>query len=262
MKFNKFVAKHKVLALILINAVEFSLLALLCYLKVSGVTGAIVWGVILLLVNLLLAWAVESALLDGPIKMLDNYCDPDELYNMTTELLSYNLKEKKRLVVLMDHATVLSAMAEYEKACSILEGINPAKLGGAIHIVMIYNYNLANMYMALERFDEAKTLFDTAEQLYGCIKEGKFKNSLAGIMKNAKLYNHYCKGEYDEVIKCSGEVSNVSLRHSLSAAFICAEVYLKLGEKEKAREKLNYVNAYGNRLHIAKQAKMLLEETK
>ena len=59
---------------------------------------------------------------------------------------------------------------------------------------------------------------------------------------------------------CSLKVSNSPLRHKVSVAFVCAKAYLKLGEREKAREKLNYVLVYGNRLHIVGCAKQLLEE--
>lgn len=260
MKFNKFVAKHKVLALILINGVEYLFLAFMYYLQFLGLTGVIVWAIILFIVNFLSAWVVESVLLEGPLKVLDNYCDPDDFYNMTKELLSYKLKGRKRLVILMDYSTALSAKGEYEEACSILESIDSAKLSqGAAHILMIYNYNLACMYMNLERYEEARPLFEVTEQFYNCLKEGKFKSSWAIIAENAKLFNHYCKGEYAETLRYEQDVENAPLRQKVSRSFTFAKAYLALGENEKAREKLNFVLVNGNRLHIVKLAKQLLD---
>ncbi|MBQ4562965.1 MAG: hypothetical protein IJA58_00630, partial [Lachnospiraceae bacterium] len=50
-----------------------------------------------------------------------------------------------------------------------------------------------------------------------------------------------------------------NLKEEVSVSLLQAKAYLKLGDMEKAREKLDYVIKKGNKLYAVTEAKQLME---
>lgn len=260
MKFNKFVAKHKVLALILINGVEFLALVLICNLYRLDVMSITLPCVLLFEINLSLALSVEAMLLRGPTQMLNMYCDPDEFYNITKELLTYRLSKAKRCIMLINYAVALSDKGEYEQALDILKSLDIYdRIKKAPILGLVYYHNLASMYFSVKNMEQAKKNFQKSIEIYDNLARIKFRQQYAQFSKIDRACVYICDEEYSKAVALLDDKQNYDMRFMVGKSYICAKAYLALGENEKAREKLNFVLVNGNRLHIVKLAKQLLD---
>ena len=204
---------------------------------------------------------VESSsdkLLRSAAKALHQSCDPTVLLNETEEQLKYVKKGITNQLILLNHAVALGYLGEYSKAFEILNDLDTDKYRLMFfyraYIKMARSNNMAEICDELGDFESAsqwheKTLV-FAKKLG---MTGTKEIILAGASESLR------KKDFVAALKALEGFKDKNMLEKVCVSMIYAKAYIGLGEKEKAKEKLDFIVENGNKLHMVEQAKKMLE---
>lgn len=162
--------------------------------------------------------------------------------------------------LLILYCLALRNTGKYQKAFEILSSINIDKFAGTLPVnKIVYYNNLSDICELLNQYEQADIWYAKMMQLYSDMPDNKTKKKLNNLVLEAKISNQFLAGQYSEIIESLNSFEPNSLSSTIENAWLCAQAYLKLNEREKAIEKLNFIIEKGNKLYTVTKAKMLLE---
>ena len=254
-------AKHRLLAIIL-----GSLFLCAVYTGIMMDIGASFWFIVLadLFLIFITCTTVDNApfyLLKQSREELDNNCNPIPLKMELEKLLAYKNSEVTQQGLLIEYAMALNFMGSYEKSYEILSSINIDKSSKTLpgNKIVYYN-NRMEQCMLLEKYEEACIWYLKASQMYADMKESKHKKILENTIQEAEAVYYFCKKEYEKAAHILDASVSRCLRNKVEDAYLYAKIYVALGDKVNAREKLTFVIQNGNNLHCVENAKKMLEQ--
>ena len=199
-------------------------------------------------------------LLQEPLAQLHHQCDPYPMMAESRLQLEQKFDGPHRQLLEINLAVTLRETGEYEKALEILENINIDKFPNTTPFSKyIYYHNLCDLNYLLDRKEEARIWARKMRQIYTDLPTVKSKNELTATHELMEAEILYYEGDHAASLR---KVAWIKLPYPcvvMSASMLAARCHIALDEPEKAREKLNYVAEHGNKLHIAQEAKELLE---
>jgi tetratricopeptide (TPR) repeat protein len=204
--------------------------------------------------------AAPAKLLQEPLEIMNQQCDPYPFLEETKVQLSRRLNGPQQQVNEINYATALRATGETYNAAEILESINIDRYPGTTpYIKFVYYNNLADVLFALERTTEGLIWHKKALMIYQDLPQNKFKQQYVHTFEMCEAEGLYYQQEYSHALRKLAWIKCDSSRTLLDAALLAAKCHLELDEYDKAKEKLQYVIDHGNRLHIVTEAQQLLE---
>lgn len=256
---SRWVTKNKLLAMILLCVSEIAIYSL--FLHWLGAWGwlIVLFDLLLIFVNYAFVNSCINILLQEPIKIMNEACDPFPLFQETEALLSYKNSEKNKQVLLINYCVALRNMGGYQKVYELLSSVNIDKDAGMLPIYkVVYYNNLADACALLQKNEQADIWYAKMMQLYSDMKENKMKTALVPNILSAQASNLFRAGAYQQAIAVLDSIRPECLSQAIDNALLSARAFLKLEDKEKARERLLFVIANGNRLYAVVEAKALL----
>lgn len=215
--------------------------------------------VIWLIVTRIIASA-PAKLLQEPLDIMNQQCDPHPFLEETTRQLSRRFHGPQQQLNEINHATALRMVGENHKVAEILESINIDRFPGTTpYIKFVYYNNLSDVLFALDRAAEGLIWHKKALMIFRDLPENKIKQQYTPTCELSQAEGLYHQKEYTLALQKAAWIKCETTRTLLDAALLAAKCHIKLEEPEKAREKLQYVISHGNRLHIVQEATVLLE---
>ena len=226
---------------------------------VSLLTVYFIGLIVLFIFNRFLSVAAGKVM-EEPFALCDQECDPYPLLDALRQIVAKNQNSPQQQSAQINYAQALRLVGENYKCADILAQINIDRYPATnIYTKFIYYNSLADVLFALERDPEAHIWHRKAMQIYTDMPQNKLKQQLEPDVQLSAAGALYRAGDHITAlqkvawIKCKGK------RQLLDAALLAAKCHLALEEPEKAKEKLQYVADNGNKLHIAEEARVLLE---
>ncbi len=189
-------------------------------------------------------------------------CNPTEYFEFI-EIL-YN-SCPKNFIYTLDYCSMLvnSDSSNYQIAKDILEGFDLSRFSKKIYypLVAIYYNNLCDVYMNLDELDKAEEAYGKMLAIFSTpeAKEG-FKPHLFSTLALTTAEISVKKGDYEKALAEIEKHEKTDLLEKVKHAFALANIYIGLGETEKANVELNYVIENGNKLAIVPKAKELIQQ--
>lgn len=187
-------------------------------------------------------------------------CDPFPLLRISEKLLSSNISTVARRNLTVNYCIALRGIGEYEKAYEALKGLNiedfPARMN--LNKLILYN-NLADLCFLLEKYDEVLEYHEKFEAIYNSLKMEKLDPAFQNAANSLCIDRLYINGDYLGALELMRNQKPTHLESRINTAFYYAKIYIKLGDKENAKENLNYVIENGNRLFAVVEARRMLE---
>ena len=207
-----------------------------------------------------LLFSFYSSLFSKPIAEFNNKCDPYPLIEESEKHLNAHYSVLDKFILLVNYSAALKASGQYQKALDILLSIDieADSMKKFQHLKAAYYYRLMELCEFLNKGAQADFAYSKFLELIPQIKKEKFKKSLEIEIVLGKVLDAYRKGDYQTVVETlESSVLNV-FSSQITSSLTCAKAYLKLGETEKAKEKLEYVIENGNKLHCVTEAREML----
>ncbi|MBQ4556562.1 MAG: tetratricopeptide repeat protein [Clostridia bacterium] len=221
----------------------------------------IVGNMLILLFAYVFPYSCTTKLLQAVVDELNNNCDPYPLLDETRRQLERVKEGSEQQLLMTNQCAALISIGEYQKGIDLLTSINIDKYSTTPAILkFIYYNNLASCYWHIDDIENAVTLNKKAIAIYNDLPDTKEKHFFTYAVKDCQASVLFSEGKYDEALKLLEEapIENASAR--ISNTYARAEIYMKKGEIEIARNLLNYVIANGNKLYSVVRAKEMLEK--
>ena len=259
-KINRWFAMHSVALLLLACSVIGCLGG---YLMLLDVTPWIVYPLIVLAVNCAVRCISRASvrLLKKPLAQLHHDCDPYPILDEIKLQQSYPGNERVKQIRIINYATALREIGEYEKARMLMESINVDKCANMPMVFkVIYYNNRMDLCVLTGKTQEALIWYGKAMQIYHDMKPGKAKTQLNSSLEINRALHHFCNGDYSQTLRILEMVEPKHLQEKIEINMLSARTYLAMGELEQARNRLRYVAQNGNKLYFATEARALLEK--
>lgn len=258
--FYHWIAKHKLLSFLLFSIVLCSIYTVAFLLLDAPIWIIVLIDLLLLLVNYVHTSTCSLRLVQKTIPAFDNGCDPFPLLQETELLLSYTNRKPEEQTLILNHCAALCYIGEYQKVYDALCALHIDRYAGTLPAVKCAYYNnLMDVCTILGKYEQADFCFDKLMQLYADLKNKKQKKLLEPVVCFANALNCFRKMEYARTIEILNGIKAANLRMEVSGALLCARAYLVTNDVERAKEKLRFVIARGNKLFSVVEARKLLE---
>lgn len=258
-KFARWVAQNRVLAKTL-----FSVILCVCY-SMLVILGVWLWVVVLidlLVIFFVCAWVDGSSgkLMQRPLKALSDECDPYPLLQETAEQLTYGFSGVTEQTIRINHCLALREIGQYQQSWELLSAINiDRELGLLPQVKFVYYCNLCDVLTLMGRYPEAEVWYQKAIQIYQDMSENKMKQALREAVEGMAADAWYRRGDYAQARACISARQPEKLNNRVDQALLYARCSIALGEPDVARQALEFVIAYGNRLYAVTEARYLLD---
>lgn len=202
-------------------------------------------------------------LLQETVKRVQQDCDPYPHLEEVQRQMDYPNSEPMKQLLTMDLATAFRNTGEYQKAYDLLTDIHIDKRADTLPVTkFVYYNNLMDICFLLGKYSEARIWHGKMMQIYSDLKNDKQKKQFLCTVVNAQAIDSFCAQDYSRVLQIldAGEAANKC--QLVDNSMIYARACLMLGDRERAREHLQFVVENGNRLYCVKQAGELLEQVK
>ena len=261
-KLAKFTLKHKKL-LFFTPTIAFG--AVWGFLSGLGYLTIPIWIEIIILV----AFAISITLLTHTLpivyltkkpqsELFDN-CDPEPYFNITKELLTYNLSYTDHLATLLDYCVTLRDMGGIQEAYDMLSVINIDKKASTPNVFKaIYYNNLADVCWLLGDNAAADIWCEKMLRIYQDMPQSKFRKHLDSAALISSAERSYRNEDYSMAMLTLNQAELKNTRAKVSAALLRAQIYIKAGNVENARKELDYVISNGNKCYDVTRAKEIL----
>ena len=258
-KLARWGAQNRVLAKTLFSAILCA-----CY-SMLVVLGVWLWVVVLidlLVIFFVCVWVDASSekLMQKPLKALAEFCDPYPLMQETAEQLTYGLSGVTEQAIRINHCLALREIGQYQQCWELLSAINIDRHAGTLPVVKFTYYcNLCDVLTLMGRYPEAEVWYQTAIQIYRDMPENKMKQALREAVEGMAADAWYRRGGYAQARACISACRPEKLNNRVDQALLYARCSIAMGEADAARQSLEFVIAYGNRLYAVTEARYLLD---
>lgn len=256
----RWVAKHRTLARITLGVI-FG-----CWLGMLLEMGVWLWLVVLLgvlAVFFVCLWVGSSGpyLLIAPTKALNEGCDPYPLLREAQEQLTYRNTGPNEQLLCLDQCVALRYAGEYQQALEQLNAINIDRYAGTLPTSkFVYYNNLTDLLSVMGHFSEAEIWYQKAVQIYQDLPENKAKEKLRQLVDYLTADAWFRRGDYSQAIACVNALQPKTLVERIDRAMLYARCCAAMGQPERAKEQLEFVLAYGNRLYAVTEARYMMDQ--
>lgn len=258
--FARWVARNRTLAKVL-----FGTLLCVCYssLVLLDVPLWIVVPIDLFVVLFVCLWVDASIikLLQDPLKALDEGCDPYPLLQETAVQMGYGYRGVTDQANRINHALALRCAGQYQQAWEVLTAINIDRYSGTLPATKyVYYNNLEDVLTLMGRYPEAEIWYQKAVQIYQDMPENRMKRQLREAVEGAAASAWFRRGEYAKARECLNALHPQQLRSRVHHALLYAQCCIAEGNPEGARQPLEFVINWGNRLAAVQVAQELMNQ--
>lgn len=258
-KTDLFLVRHQTLCTVLFTVIFVAIPILLLTNAQANTLLVVFSGILLMFSVILFVSSSAGRLMKKPLEAMERF-DPMPLYRETELLLTYPLSKPLRRVVLINHAVALRDMCEYQRAYDILAELYKDKSAkDPLYNQIVLTNNLADICVLLGRFEEADAAYASLSGL--CKKaSGAIAKSCEKLALNSFVYECMREQRYSDVVSALEGKSFPSVRAQVTSSIDISRAYIKLGEYEKAKERLLYVISCAKDTADAKIAQAMLSD--
>ena len=205
--------------------------------------------------------SVSDLLLREPLEKLEQGCDP---YPLLAEVEIHMKKLPDSFqgqMIQINYALALVQTGSYEKALEVLEAVDMDKYPNPIAKFIYYN-NLCDLMTRLDRYPEADSWYRKSLEILDSMPNNRLKGRLDRTVEMNAIEALYRDQDYVGALRRLARIPCPTPRAVVDAALLAARCNLALEERDKAKEKLQYVIDNGNRLQCVTEARALLETLK
>lgn len=192
-------------------------------------------------------------------------CDPEPFIKIYKDHISHfdrSSNERHYLYCMLNLSSGLIAAGRYDDAREVLDKCKPsnndryAKLSDISRI-----HNLCYSCIKQGRTDEAENFLDELIKSMAELSE-EDRQKYQDYLKSVQNGINVAKGIFDNAENSYNEAYDEAANNygKASAKFGLGKVYLHFGDTTRAKEAFEYVVEYGNKLHIAEEAKEYLKQ--
>jgi predicted Zn-dependent protease len=187
-------------------------------------------------------------------------CDPYPLLEETEYMISKAKKGLPYFQITINYSIALMATGQYEKALSVLQGLDFTKIPKLSHHNMfVYYNNLCAACAANKQWEQHAIYQSKAEASYACIKKQAFKKKFSDSMLLHQISQYIQEKKYDEAEEALSSFIAKRGRESIMMAMTLTEIHIGRGETEQAKEQLQFIIENGNKLYAVTEARQILE---
>ncbi len=184
-------------------------------------------------------------------------CDPYPMLEVMETLLTCRLPKKTRAVALVDYAVALQDTGDLHRAYDVMRTVDIQGLRLPPVSQFIYYNNMAGYCTRLNRIEEADGCYAHQRQLYETLPKA-YKTKMNEFMLHAAALDRFRHGDSHEAMRILETVPHKTRAAKVSGAMLYARAAVRVGDREKARENLQYVVNYGGRFAVVEEAKAML----
>lgn len=205
--------------------------------------------------------AAPILVMQEPLKVLNEQCDPYPLLQEIHAILPHKLPAQTRLTILINYCVGLHNVGNYQLAFDTLSSVHIDKTASMppINKVVYYN-NLTSICYLLQKHDEAAICYAKTLQIYNDLPENKLKKNLESALLSLRAEHHFYAGEYTQALELLNSIQPTCLLQEVSLSCQYAGIYMALGETDPARQKLQFILEKGNKLYAVATAEELLKQ--
>ena len=262
-KFPLWCLKHKLLSFLILSISICGFYTLTMLFLEAPMPVIIILNVVIAFTTLAYVNCSYAKDLQNAQKALFEECDPLLFYEVATQAAEYT-KGTSQQDLILNQTAALFYMGRHDEVINILENLNIDKIDGTLlQSKIVYYNNLAAAYESSDQLDKAEPLFKKLRVLYNDAKP-KVQEQFKNIIICVDIFESNRAGEYNrslELINLRKEVDKSRL-NKVSTAISEADVYLKLGEKQKALDCLQFAFMNGGKTFYVDLALKLIDEIK
>ena len=262
-KFPLWCLKHKLLSFLILSVSICGFYTLTMIYLEAPMPVIVVLDVVIALVTLTYVNFSYAKDLQDAQKVLFDECNPQLFYEVATQAAEYT-KGTSQQDLILNQTAALFYMGRHEEVINILENLNIDKIDGTLlQSKIIYYNNLAAAYEQSGELDKAEPIFKKVRTLYNDANP-KIQQQMKNIILCVDIFENNKAGEYKrslELINLRKEVDNRRL-NKISIAITEANVYDKLGEREKAMDCLQFAFMNGGKTFYVDLALKMINELK
>lgn len=193
------------------------------------------------------------------LKILTEQCDPFPLLKEMQDQVSHGYAQPLDTVLRIDLAVALFNCGSEQTALDVMRliPVETTKKLSPIHKALYY-YNLAFFRMETGDFEGS----EEAYRRFGEIAVGKvrkaFMKKYPEIFEMSEAEHLYRMGDYAAALEKARRIRHKSASAKVGGALFCARCAIALGDRNAARQDLNFVIENGNRLSEVDKAWKLL----
>jgi hypothetical protein len=191
-------------------------------------------------------------------KILSERCDPDEYLRIYRYIIHALHRKKKPLhfSYFLGYSEGLIAAGKYQDALDVLNSIKGFGTGKKrLEGIASYYDDLCAAYLGLRKTDKAREAYKGVEKSFEAMKPGNEVSGYSFISKSflIKMAQNGYKGSEKFFARMFEEARTNHNR--VKAMFYLGEIFLHNGDAARAKEAYGFVEANGNKLYIASEAK-------
>lgn len=191
-------------------------------------------------------------------------CNPNNFINAANKLHKRPNNSKLKIAISADLVDAYIASGNYEKAIGILDSIDYSKIKtkSAINLKLNVLGCKSRIYTDSKNYDSAIACFNELKENIETLEDQRLKNNWIKFMPYIENMLLYLNGELvnvNSLIKEFDENPKTNI-DKVSTMLFLSELYLKNGDKDKAKEYLEKVIALGNQTIYVQRAKEMLAE--
>ncbi len=262
-KFPLWCLKHKLLSFLILSVSICGIYTLTMFFLEAPMPVIVVLDVVIVFVTLAYVNFGYAKDLQDAQKALFEECDPLLFYKVATQAAEYT-KGTSQQDLILNQTAALFYMGRHKEIIDILENLNIDKIDGTLlQSKIVYYNNLAAAYESLDQPDKAALLFEKIRTLYNDAKP-KVQEQFKNVILCVDIFESNRAGEYERSLELiqSRKTIDKSRLNQVSSSFAEANVYLKLGKKEKALNCLQYAFMNGGKTFYVDLALKLIDEIK
>ena len=258
-KFNKWVAKHLTLCVVISVIVALAAFLLLRRFGVHPLIALVAYFAVILVSVI----AINAIVILPFVKLsalLNDSGDPSELIKVCEFLQSCLISKQTKSVISINHACALRNIGRYYQSYEILRSVDQSHISKPPTNKVVYYNNLADICYLIGEVEEASEFHEKAKQSYNSLPD-KAKASLPdNFFASLDAQKEFSRGNYQTVLDILTLADEKKLVHKTDNAVLRAKAHIALGNTDEAKRELNFVIENGNKLYAVTEAKKLLSE--
>jgi len=260
-KANKWISEHKIIAFIFYNLICWTPFLLMSLTVEIHLITWIAFGIFILLISLLFIFSMDLYVLNKAVKQQNEQCDPNPFLETVERQLSRVKSKSYRQLLLINKAVALRDLGRFDEVFSILSGINIDQYNTTLPLTKIVYYNnLTDILILKGDFFQANIWHTKMMQLINDLKANeKQKKQLneISILNHAELL--IVNNNFSEAENLISELpESISNRQRVSKCLLYAKLLMKQNKPDEAKQHLQFVIDYGNKLYDVVQARNML----
>ena len=259
---NKWISQNKIIALVLYNMICWTPFILLSLTIEMRLITWIAFGIFIFIISLLFVSSTDRYVMNKAVKQMNEQCDPYILLENAEQQLQRVKSKSYEKLLLINKAVALRDLGQFDEVFSILSTINIDQYSTTLPLTkIIYYNNLVDILIIKGDFFQAKIWHAKMMQMINDMKvKEKQKHQLTEISTLNQAELLLADNQLDEaenlINKLSEQITN---RQRISKCMLLAKLYIKRNMPDDAKQYLQFVIDYGNRLYDVIQAKGLLD---